>query len=126
MARLKYALFRVQTTAVFTIYEMDERFRAQPGNEYGNYYDAKNGISVRSRVCPELEELTRHKIFLRGTDNQADHKVCLLEFDTESDCEKYITRVNEALKEWAERWGGWEQQELKATKNSVCFEIKEV
>jgi len=125
MARLKYALFRVQTTAVFTIYEMDERFRAQLGNKYGNYYDAKNGISIKSRVFPELE-LNRHRVFLRGTDNHADHKVCLLEFNTESDCEKYITRVNEALKEWAECWGGWEQQESKATKNSVCFEIKEV
>ena len=83
MAKLRYSLFRFRTSAVFTIYEMDERFRGTRG--LIRSYKASNGIYIKSSILPEL---TPTEVCLLGRDENRDNFVSILHFHSVGECDE--------------------------------------
>jgi len=121
MSKLRYSLFNVRNTVIFTIYDMDERFRNKTRGEE-NTYKAYNCIQVLSMEDPAIN---KDEIYLRGYDRDFDNIVCCFDFSTEEEARDYIERVDEALKEWARCWEGWDKEKEVSVK-SDGIEIKEV
>lgn len=99
--KLKYRLEIWETTVVFQVLEMDERFREQ------SYISTKGNLAIMSSVAPSLDYETA---WLRGYAKKLDNSVALLRFDTPLEAGDYYCRVHESLKNWAENWEGFQKE----------------
>jgi len=127
MSKLRYRLFELDGNLVFQVLEMDEGFRTGEGNY--KVYSASNGWLVESFVYPKIS-LHSKVIYLRGHDKILDLDVMVIprskikaEHPNKS-LNKIIGDVDQALKEWAENWEGFEECEEQPEK--IEIETKEV
>ena len=104
--KIKYMLTRNGRHVAFTIYKMDERFRA---TEYGmNAYTAENRMIVCSSTYPQLDS---ERIYLRGSVKSCDTIFATTVFATEDIAKDYEKSVHKALEEWSEKWEGFKESE---------------
>ena len=111
--KLRYTLFELNGHLVFSIFYMDERFRAQ---DKLLRFVASNGWKVISCMYPEIR-LKVKEIYLQGEDFKKDGKVCVKKPDTE-DVSEIIIQIHSALREWARGWKGWEEEQPKSCSSS--------
>lgn len=110
--KLKYTLFELNGHLIFSIFHMDERFRSQ-----GNLLEfiANNGWKICSLAHPEVN-LEEKKIYLQGHHLGKDREVCVEEPYGEN-LPEVIDQIHSALKEWAEEWEGWQEEQPKPHSN---------
>ena len=91
---LRIVLTVLQTTLIYSVLEQDNTW-------YGVDFKASNGVYVKSNMRPELDD-TASRIFLRGSDNKDDNKICTIRFDSVILALEYKERILVALAEAAE------------------------
>jgi len=109
---------------VFQVLEMDERFRRKPeeGEKFYVYSDNDGiDIEISSSEFPMIKQniLPRkiYKVYLRGATINLDYNVSVYKSDSSK---KDIERIKKALREWAEKWEGWDKEKEK-NKDDVIF-----
>lgn len=112
--RIKYSLERRGTGVVFCIYAMNEKFRA---TDRLVSYATKNGMTVTSVQSPDMDG--GNIIWLRGKERDRDFAPGFRTFKTIKQAKGYITKVNEAIADWAENWEGFKEVKCKH-----CEELK--
>jgi len=111
--KLRYTLFELNGHLVFSIFYMDERFRAQ---DKLLRFTASNGWKVMSCMYPMIRPKEK-EIYLQGQDFKDDRKVCVKELYTE-DVSEIIIQIHSALREWAGGWKGWKEEQPKSRSSS--------
>lgn len=98
---------------------MDERFRKTTENKE---YTATNGVKICSRNnMPQIAMFCTPPWFydgcivllLRGTGKDDDLRVCEFDAFSKNKADDIKNRILFALKEWAEKWEGWDDSEVK-------------
>lgn len=109
MSKIKFRLEVWGSTVLFQVLEMDERFRCNNENPFLEH-TAKNGICVYSEDIPFLA-LSSASIYLRGRNICGDEYVSCSRQETDSEAYEFAQKIIEALKDWAENWEGWIEDE---------------
>jgi hypothetical protein len=103
--KIKFRLEVWETSLVFQVLEMDERFRSE------KTFKASNGIIIGSINTPSIDDSDTSN--LRGKYKRRDYWVSCLNYNTKEKAEETKAQILEALKEWAEK--APEFQEDKST-----------
>ena len=64
---------------------------------------------MKSIVHPEV---SKNSVCLRGEYAEGDKWVRVLRFESKEAAEEYKNKVIEALRDWAENWEGWEEENV--------------
>jgi len=118
--KIRYALFELNGRTVFTIFDMDERFRCKASYDKEKSFTAKNGWKVSSHSRPDIVPATK-TIYLRGMARPRDREIVILP-------EKHYIRhsqIHEALQEWAENWEGWKDEEEPVRQETIIIPLYE-
>lgn len=112
---IKFSLVPLDETCVFQILEMDEDQRHTDTEGHWRDYYASNDVIVRSNAyCPWLhyspEPAAMYDsgpgiVCLRGALTSFDNRAFLLRFPSNTERDKFMERVREALREWAQNGG---------------------
>jgi len=119
--KIHYALFELNGNVVFTIFDMDERFRWKTKKtihdpEY--FFAASNGWKIESVTQPQI--VPRKKtIYLRGVSRDNDKKIAVLPEDSHVKC----SEIHEALQDWAKNWEGWKEGEEPVRQETITVPI---
>jgi len=89
--KIKYKLWVEGCTVKFQILE-----QVKLKNDFD--YDSVTGLSVYSCSCPEISE---GELFLRGSDETEDFKLCEQECDSPAEAHKLAAVIHETLEDWA-------------------------
>jgi len=119
--KIRYALFELNGRTVFTIFDMDERFRFEEDYDLKRSFIADNGWKIQSVNHPEIIP-TEKKIYLRGATRPHDRKIVVL---PESSRVKR-SEIHEALQDWAKNWEGWKDEEEPMQQKTITVPICEV
>ena len=105
MNKIKLRVVLLERSLVVQLLEQDKRSRKSFN------YKASNGFSIWSSSHPEIRD---DSFFIRG--ERLDFDLCIMSkyFDSNEKRDEYISRIYFALKEWSERWEGWDE------KNNPC------
>jgi len=119
--KLRYHLVNYNNRILFKILEMDERFRRN--NEYSGYkqFLASNGWSIYSTIGPWLSYEDK-SIYLQGMESEKDNRIVITKTPSEPEAKRIIAEIHFALKEWAEKWEGWEEGLEKSMENVIILE----
>lgn len=101
-SKIKFRLEVWETTIIFQVLEMDERFK-----HIDNTFTSKNGIEIWSHSSPELACET--KIYLRGIYKEDALRISFLECESKENAIKTKQNIIIALKDWAENWVGFKE-----------------
>ena len=111
MSKLKYRLSVLPNDGIYTVsfrvLEMDERFRHVDGRNDSCHFTASNGLSIQSYGAPQLQVSTG-SVFLRGYNKNLDDCRSYSDFPSKRQAEEYVAKVHAALREWAEKWPGFD------------------
>ena len=101
--RLKIELSQDQNKVYMQVLEMDKKFQV-----YGNHYDARNSISVRSVGGPQLN--VEGIIYLRGDCASENNRRVSITLNTQEEAKQYKAQIIEALEEWSTTWPGFDKR----------------
>jgi hypothetical protein len=88
---IKLRIEKWEKAVVMQVLEMDERLR---GHKY--IYGGKL-MGIKSANFPFLND---NCIYLRGNARDKDYDVCVQEYDSNIECDKYYDKVIQTLNEW--------------------------
>jgi len=109
MSKIKFRLENWGKTVLFQVIEMDERFRAERDKK--NIFHSECGLVVGSFDAPGFDFDDNNLLYLRGYLKKCDDNVCVKIFYCEKDAKDYCLKIICALRDWAENWEGWEENE---------------
>jgi hypothetical protein len=119
---LKMRIVKFDRAIACQILEMDERFRSHR-TEPSTVYRSSNGISIFSGRRPDFRN---RDIYLRGDDRLRDNDVAWIVFASDEERDIYHGKMILALKEWAEKWEGWETETVNKGESHVDDMILEL
>ena len=110
MSKIKFRLEVWGSTVLFQVLEMDERFRCGVYDEQLDYTSKKSGgFVVMSQDSPDLGN---YYICLRGLNKDRDDDVVQVKIcGGQKQAESYAQNIYTALRDWAENWEGWIEDE---------------
>ena len=110
MSKIKFRLEVWGSTVLFQVLEMDERFRCGVYDEQLDYTSKKaGGFVVMSLDSPYLGD---YFICLRGLNKDKDDDVVQRKvYGGQREVESYAQNIYTALRDWAENWEGWIEDE---------------
>lgn len=97
--KVKYRLAVWETTVIFQVLDMDERFRCSD-LKYPNI-QVTGGLDVMSVGYPKL---TKNIAYLWGYTKSYDHNISDIKFETSEEAQQYAKKVHYALWHWAKNW----------------------
>jgi len=114
--RLAYTLDILNGSFIFTIHKQHWKFMCEDGDKTVKpFHAAKNGWTIASATYPTID--FRDKIvFLRGSD-KTKHSVIFTQDVQEvtgksfnlRNSQALILEIEEAIRDWAENWEGWQE-----------------
>lgn len=104
--KIVYTLGVIETTVVFCIHEMDERFRNLSPRKTRTFSPQNyKGRTVCSDSSPQLSispDGELHVVYLWGSTKGADSGVSTTRVETREKANKIVEQIHEILQEWAE------------------------
>jgi hypothetical protein len=120
--KIKFKLVKFEKALAFQVLEMDERFRRKDDAKDEYIFKASNLMEIISICEPDLLgpwSLGDLTICLRGTKKYKDFKVDAFLFQDNYQRDECHDKIINALREWAEKWEGWNNTESPAIDGDV-------
>lgn len=115
--KLKYRLEIWETTLLFQVLEMDERFRGHNNSENTHFTRSVN-VKIKSRNHPCLAmESDSNILYLQGGITESDLVISQMRFPTKEVARTNFNRIQAALADWAANWEGWKETKGETVKN---------
>lgn len=115
--KIKFKLEVKNDAVELTILEMDERFRTTGHTD--NLFKASNGLFIASSSQPYI---SIDYIYLRGLNRAWDGLTVGLMFASNQIANCFAKKAEEAIKDWAYNWEGWNNRSVKATNEQEALD----